>query len=258
MIKESANDHRIISVLSNHRMTSHRSVSGPLNSLQMATTGNWNSVLQHKQKGPLCDGHKCGRVKTCGIWNHYICLLWQLWPLIIPILTSTFLEVTHQLAVCLFDPFPDWLREVHFYWWLKVTARPRCALAVPALIPTWLPINYIRPSIVYTACSVQSSQDTNRVKLPVSLTWYEMSNLIYCVNLSGSQNKHLFILDCAVLVLLNISSRYSGKYIRECVKREQCKKKSVCKCITKWRQLTWLFFSLINLLNYFQEMSWLN
>jgi len=39
-VKESGNDHRVISVLLNHRMTSHRSVSGPLNSLQMATTGN--------------------------------------------------------------------------------------------------------------------------------------------------------------------------------------------------------------------------
>lgn len=137
-MKETANDQRIISVFSNQRMTSHRSVSGPLNSLQMAMTRNWNSVSQHKQKGPLCDGHKCGRVKTCGICNHYICLkfsFWQLWPLIIPILTSTSLEVNHQLAVCLLDPFPDWLREVCFYWWLKVTERPWCALAVPALIP---------------------------------------------------------------------------------------------------------------------------
>lgn len=91
------------------------------NSLQMAMTENCSVTDTN-----------VGESKR-GIWNHYICLLW---PLIIPILTSTFLEVNHQLAVCLFDPFPDWLREVHFYWWLKVTARPQCALAVPALIPT--------------------------------------------------------------------------------------------------------------------------
>lgn len=67
----------VISVLLNHRMTSHRSASGPLNPLQMATTGNWNSVSQRKQKEPLCDGHKCGRVKT-----------WDLSPLHRPSLTA--------------------------------------------------------------------------------------------------------------------------------------------------------------------------
>ncbi len=144
-MKETENDHRIISVFSNQRMTSHRSISGPTNSLQMAMTGNWNSVSRHKQNGPLCDGHKCGRVKTCGIWNQYICLkfsLWQLWPLIIPKSTSTFPWGQPSIGCLSFWPVSWLIKGSAFYWWLKVTERPWCALAVPALIPNYLPRSY--------------------------------------------------------------------------------------------------------------------
>lgn len=64
-VKETADDHRIISVFSNQCVTSHRSLSGT------QTLCRWpgirNSASLRKQKEKLCERQKCGRVKTCGL-----------------------------------------------------------------------------------------------------------------------------------------------------------------------------------------------